>query len=166
MAGCVKLGLNYQIGRGVARDLGRAHLYKQACDGGDMSGCVNLGVSYANGEVVAKDRDRANTLYKQACDGGSMGGCLTLGEAYEHGDGVPKNRGKARVLLKKACDGGLEVACKSFERHTIWYRGCRHSDSGAGSSSDARRIFFDTGLTVGRVTVLSKSLGQYLKKCR
>ena len=47
MRGCGKLGVMYEKGNGVEKDLGKAaQLYKKACDGGEMLGCRNLDIIY------------------------------------------------------------------------------------------------------------------------
>jgi len=56
MSGCSNLGVMYQLGEGVGKDLAKAvELYRKACDGGDMVGCSVLGFMYENGKGVGKD---------------------------------------------------------------------------------------------------------------
>ena len=47
MRGCHNLGVMYEKGNGVEKDLGKAvQLFKKACDGGDLDGCRNLAIMY------------------------------------------------------------------------------------------------------------------------
>ena len=56
MRGCGKLGVMYEKGNGVEKDLGKAaELFKKACDGGEMLGCRNLGIMYKKCNGAEKD---------------------------------------------------------------------------------------------------------------
>ena len=47
MSGCYNLGVMYNNGNGVEKDLGKAaELFKKACDGGEMLGCRGLDIIY------------------------------------------------------------------------------------------------------------------------
>lgn len=71
----------YWVGDGVERNWALAtslfnkarEIYKQACDGEDLSrsGCIGLGLMYERGPGLLKDNPRAVALYQQACDRGS-----------------------------------------------------------------------------------------------
>ena len=44
---CYSLGVMYEKGNGVEKDLGKAvELFKKACDGGNMHGCRSLDIIY------------------------------------------------------------------------------------------------------------------------
>ncbi len=54
--GCSNLGVLYQNGQGVEKDLIKAaYFYSKACDLNNGRGCGNLGVLYHNGDGVKRD---------------------------------------------------------------------------------------------------------------
>ncbi len=76
---CNLLGIMYEIGDGVTRDLGQAAtLFQRACDGEIMQSCYRLGVMYANGTGVTQDLGQAIAFFQQACDGGETQSCSQL----------------------------------------------------------------------------------------
>jgi len=120
--GCHDLGLMYQRGEGVAKDLNRAAgLFKRACDAGGTGGCLDLGLMYLRGEGVPKDLNRAADLYKRACDAGAPPGCTDLGRMYHDGEGVAKDFNRAAELFKSACDAGGSIGC--LDLGTMYRRG-------------------------------------------
>src|SRR5580704_17322415 len=77
---CVSLGIDYETGRGVDKDVSKAApLYDSGCTHGVMTGCANLGQLLDRGAGVPKDPVKAAGLYKKACDGGESLGCYDLG---------------------------------------------------------------------------------------
>ncbi|GAA9079949.1 hypothetical protein Taitung30_02100 [Helicobacter pylori] len=79
--GCSNLGVLYQNGQGVEKDLIKAaYLYSRACDLKDGMGCKNLGALYYNGEVVEKDLTKASYFYSKACELGDRKACESLKE--------------------------------------------------------------------------------------
>ena len=89
MLECNLLGIMYETGEGVTRDLGLAvTLFQRACDDGIMQSCNRLGVMYGNGRGVTRDLRRAVALFQRACDAGETPSCsevelLTLGLVKE-----------------------------------------------------------------------------------
>jgi hypothetical protein len=115
-AACTQLGVLYNRGAGVARDLSAAALYYDlGCAGGDLAGCNNLGTIYQHGAAGLRgDRSKAASLYERACNGGHLEGCANLGLLYlnESGSSV-QQRARGRELLQQACAAGLARACRA-----------------------------------------------------
>jgi TPR repeat protein len=62
-ADCVDLGNDYEDGKGVPKDLARAHaLWQRACDGGNGVGCLNLGNHLRDGTGMPADVVRARAV--------------------------------------------------------------------------------------------------------
>jgi uncharacterized protein len=65
--GCYNLGLFYDDGTGVARNLTTAaSYYVKACDAGSAGGCYNAGVAHDRGDGVPQSIDRAIGYYRRA----------------------------------------------------------------------------------------------------
>ncbi len=112
---CGVLGLEFEVGERVPRDIARAAgLYGQACELGDMEACTILGSLYHTGQGVTRDLARAVSLHERACDGGEMMGCESLGRMHETGSGVLQDYGRAAALYRQACEGNLPSGCNSF----------------------------------------------------
>jgi formylglycine-generating enzyme required for sulfatase activity/TPR repeat protein len=109
---CHSVGVMYEHGDGVAKDLGKAAaLQAKACDGGYTGGCINLGAMHQTGAGVAKDLGKAAGLYAKAFGGAAATGCFNLGEKYYNGDGVSVDLPMAAALFATACDGGEANGC-------------------------------------------------------
>jgi hypothetical protein len=84
-----KLGVLYEEGEGVAKDLNEAaRWYRKAADAGDATAMRNLGVIYSKGEGVAKDLSEAARWYRKAADAGNAEAMFNLGLDYSKGEGV------------------------------------------------------------------------------
>ena len=115
-AACTQLGVIYNRGTGVARDLTAATFYyERGCTGGDLPGCNNLGTIYQYGAMGLRgDRSKAASLYERACNGGHLEGCANLGTLYLDEPGASaQQRARGRELLRKACAAGLAKACRA-----------------------------------------------------
>ncbi|AMY08357.1 Serine/threonine-protein kinase PrkC [Luteitalea pratensis] len=115
-AACTQLGVLYNRGAGVARDLTAAALYyDRGCSGGDLAGCNNLGTIYQHGASgLQGDRSKAASLYERACNGGHLDGCANLGLLYlNEPDSSVQQRTRGRELLRQACAAGLARACRA-----------------------------------------------------
>ena len=65
------LGVVYENGQGVPKDLGRAaELYQKAADQGYARAQYNLGTLYQDGDGVPKDLGKARELYQKAANQG------------------------------------------------------------------------------------------------
>lgn len=101
---CADLGLLFQRGRGVERDVGRAfRLLQRACDLGSASGCHDLGVAWYRGLGVERAVEKSTPLYRRGCALGSALSCADYGKAVGEGRGVPKDPALARALWRQAC---------------------------------------------------------------
>jgi len=80
-AACSRLGVLYNSGRGIGKDVAQAaELYEKGCTGGDAAGCNNLGTLYEFGLIgFGPDIARAAQLYRQACARGDARACANLG---------------------------------------------------------------------------------------
>jgi hypothetical protein len=77
--GCAQLGLMYQGGLGVEREIDRARdLYRQACEAGGARGCSRLASLYLTGTGVERDLARALAYAQTGCE---------TGDSRREGDG-------------------------------------------------------------------------------
>ncbi len=137
MSACYDLGVLYEQGEVVGRDIERAfELYETAClaEDPDEVACNNLAVMYQQGEAVEQDTERAAELYRRACEQGSMLGCRNLAKRYVDGRGVEKNPVRAGALLEKACQLGHAEACPQLTY--LHARGCLTGESCPGDALD------------------------------
>src|SRR6266496_2177474 len=111
------LGVQYQYGRGVPKDLrAAAELYQKAADQGNAAAQNNLGALYETGQGVPKDLAKAAALYQKAADQGYAQAQNKLGQFYYKGLGVPKDLGKSLELCQKAANQGNADA----QNHLGW----------------------------------------------
>lgn len=76
---CNNLGVRYEYGDGVAKDVSRAvQLYQKTCDGGNALGCNNLGHMYEQGLGVAKSNVLAAQFFHKGCDLGNSDACANV----------------------------------------------------------------------------------------
>ena len=102
-----KLGVAYDIGKGVPKDEAEAvKWYRKAADQGNVGGQFGLGMAYANGQGVAKDEAESVKWFRKAAEQGNASAQLNLGAAYANGQGVPKDDVVAYkwILLAGATD--------------------------------------------------------------
>src|SRR5262245_39820250 len=105
------LGVQYENGQGVTKDLGKAaELYQKAADQGDATAQRHLGFLYENGQGVAKDLGKAAELYQKAADQGEAWAQNNLSGLYQHRQVVTKDSRKAAELYEKAADQGHAAA--------------------------------------------------------
>jgi TPR repeat protein len=144
MGSCSLLGRNFQLGRGVKKDVERAkQLYALACRGGSPPACGRLGqllvdqsATHEEGlellrksckggffdacqeglaRLPASQANRAAELAQRGCDGGNAASCWALGQFFRGGfAGLEKNAADAARYLKLACDGGAPLGCASY----------------------------------------------------
>jgi TPR repeat protein len=101
------LGLRYQNGEGVPKDLGKARdHYQKAADKGYAPAQYNLGWLYEHGEGVPKDLGKARELYQKAANQGYARAQSNLGWLYQRGEGGPEDLGKAIKLYQEATNRG------------------------------------------------------------
>src|SRR5262249_47331243 len=73
------LGLMYQLGRGLPRDLDQAmKWYQAAAEQGDADGELHLGTMFLNGSGAERDTARGLLWLKRAAGHGSSDACVIL----------------------------------------------------------------------------------------
>ncbi len=90
------LGLLYEQGRGVLRDIpAAASWYTRAAEQGSMRAQTQIAGMYARGHGVVEDWDQAIAWWLRAEAQGSMRAKFHLGQAYQYGSGVERDLDKA-----------------------------------------------------------------------
>ena len=99
------LGIMYQSGRGVKRDLVKAkQWYEKAVEKGDPIAQNNLGYMYWKGQGVSRNTTHAAKLFGLATIKGYSLSAYHLADMYSKGDGVEKNLLRAYVLYVFSMD--------------------------------------------------------------
>ena len=102
------LGMMYQSGKGVGRDVGAAaRLYKKAAVAGLPAAQNNLAVLYEGGEGVPQDLVKAVDLYRRAAEQGHVWAQYNLGRLHVSGAGVEKDEMLASDLFIQAEHGKM-----------------------------------------------------------
>ena len=111
------LGVRYEDGQGVPKDVGKAaDLYQKAANQGHAGAQFNLGLLYVYGRGVSKDLGKAAELFQKAANQGHAGAQNNLAWLYENGWGVPQDFGKATELYQKAANQGNQDAIANLKR--------------------------------------------------
>ena len=107
----LKLGLMYDIGRGVPKDWREAaKWYLKAAEQGDTKAQKNLGVMYRSGKGVVKDEKEAVKWYRKAAEQGDAGAQTNLGAMYYNGGGILEDYETAYAWFNIAAANGDEYA--------------------------------------------------------
>ncbi len=102
-----KLGLMYNIGKGVPQDYAQAvKWYRLAADQGLAFAQYRLGAMYDGGQGVPKDYVQAVKWYRLAADQGFTDAQANLGFMYAYGQGVPKDYVLAYMWSNLGAAGG------------------------------------------------------------
>ena len=113
---CRRIGVNYEFGKGVDKDMKRAtELYASACEMKNSEGCLAAGRMYEFHHGVSPDDARAVTFYRNSCDLDNATGCANLAIMLERGRGAPKDGARAGELFARACDRGAGIACEHMK---------------------------------------------------
>jgi serine/threonine-protein kinase len=89
----VELGIKYEKGDGVPKDLGKAaDLYRQAAEKGDAAGQFHLGTMYRDGDGVEKDPTKAAEFFTKSANQNYADAENELGFAYQHDRHVSRRR--------------------------------------------------------------------------
>ncbi|MBR6374768.1 MAG: sel1 repeat family protein [Alloprevotella sp.] len=106
-----KLGVCYENGDGVAKDLTEAVKWcRKAAEQGDAAAQYDLGGCYYNGLVVAQDLTEAVKWFTKAAEQGYAAAQHCLGVCYYNGNGVTKDLAKAVKWYRKAAEQGYAAA--------------------------------------------------------
>lgn len=106
-----KLGMAYDSGQGVPRDLiEAARWYTRAAEQGDAIAQNNLGSLYLNGEGVEKDHTQAAFWFKKSADQKNAMAQNSLGLLYDEGRGVAKDKAEAVKLYTLSAEQGYTAA--------------------------------------------------------
>ena len=90
------LGIVYQQGSGVARDLEKAaYWFQKGAENGSAPAMSNLGAAYLNGKGVGRNLTLAVQWFEKAAAAGEQGGYFNLATLYFRGVGVEKDYDKA-----------------------------------------------------------------------
>ncbi len=101
------LGLIYEGGYGIARDLEEAAAwYEFAAAGGDREAQFALGMMYLEGRGVATDRARAADFLEAAAAGGKTAAKYNLGLLYLEGQARPQDFQQAAQFFTEAAQAG------------------------------------------------------------
>lgn len=105
------LGLIYNRGKAVERDLGQAfYWHRRAAEKGYDKAQFNVGLMYADGEGVAKDSAKGVMWLCKAADQGHAEAQYSLGAMYANGEGVKQDYLRAAEWYRKAAEQGLREA--------------------------------------------------------
>ncbi|RIV25452.1 hypothetical protein DYU11_09140 [Fibrisoma montanum] len=105
------LGLMYQYGQGVTKDINAAVKWFQAsAKQGNADGQKNLGYMYLEGLGVEKDYTKALKWYKASAEQGNAEGQANLGIMYEQAIGVEANNFEALKWYMRAANQQLPRA--------------------------------------------------------
>ncbi len=102
----LKLGVCYELGKGVAKDAAAAEWYAKAAAQGFAAAQFNLGNLYFNGKGVARDFKAAAAWFAKAAAQGNADAQFNLGLLYFNGTGVAQDFEAAASLFAKAAVQG------------------------------------------------------------
>jgi len=115
--GTVQLGLLYDNGKGVEKDIERAREYfRLAIQQGYKSAYYNLGSSY----YKSKQYDKAKIHFEKVANE-EPGAYIMLGIMYEEGLGVPRDGQKAMGMYRLAYKHGLEGSGALYQGKLYYY---------------------------------------------
>jgi tetratricopeptide (TPR) repeat protein len=117
-----RIGIMYQMGRGVTRDTARAEelitralpAIRSFAEGGRAWAQADLGSLYEDGVVVTRDYEQAVHWYREGARQGYAGAQTNLGVMYALGRGVERSRDEAIRWLKLAADQGDLIATENL----------------------------------------------------
>lgn len=112
------LGLDYDLGRGVAKDLPRAlGYYERAAAAGNSMAAYNAGHIHLLGAgIVPANRSKAIQLLEKAANAKEPAALMTLGYMYETGLTVKKDIKWSRDYYYQAEAAGAPGAAKAIDR--------------------------------------------------
>ena len=142
------LGMMYEDGRGVKKDLSEAvKWYRKAAEQGYAPGQYLTGEMYRKGEGVIKDSYEAANWYRKAAEQGYADAQLNLGNMYLQTEDLSE----AVKWYKKADEQGLApaqynlglmyykgkgVQLDKIKAYTLWLKAARQGHEGAQHNLD------------------------------
>jgi TPR repeat protein len=109
------LGVCYQQGQGVERDLEQAvDWYRKGAEAGDGGAMAYLGVCYQQGQGVERDLEQAVDWYRKGAEAGDGGAMAVLGFCYAQGQGVERDLEQAVDWYRKGAEAGNGGAMASL----------------------------------------------------
>ncbi|SUO97824.1 tetratricopeptide repeat protein [Suttonella ornithocola] len=110
---CAIVGTQYQLGRGVARDIKASATYlEKSCELGSADGCAVLTSAYVNGnQGFAKDYKKALKMATLGCEKENALSCMLLGGMQINGWGTEKDPVAGAANLDKACALDAQIVC-------------------------------------------------------
>jgi uncharacterized protein len=116
-ASAYAIGVAFQLGDGVIKDLARAKAqYEAAAKLNHPAAHNSLGLLYLKGEGVPQDFKLAVENLERAVSANDPWGMNNLAAMYEQGWGVERDVIKAKALYAQASALGLETATKNLGR--------------------------------------------------
>lgn len=108
VAAAHQLGLRYERGQGVDKDLHQAaRWYDKATELGHLDSLLSLArLLLQGGNGAPYDPVRAAALLKKAADGGVTRAQVMLGRLHQRGEGVPQDVRRAEKLFRNAAELG------------------------------------------------------------
>lgn len=108
-----RLGLLYQLGKGVPRDLNRAaYWFEQAARRNDVGGQYGLAEAYLRGAGVPASPERAFEWFHRLAERGYAPAQYQVARAYAEGRGIMRDDHLAVVWLERAAQGGHSEAAR------------------------------------------------------
>lgn len=105
------LGLAYENGRGVERDLAEAaKWYRRAADKGLTDAQFNLGNLYLTGAGVPQNAQEAVRWFRKAAEQDMPHAQVNLGYSYETGSGVERDPAEAVAWYRRAAEQNFSQA--------------------------------------------------------
>ncbi len=116
-ASAYAIGVSYQLGDGVIKDLARAKAqYEEASKRNYPPAHNSLGLMYLKGEGVKQDLKSALESFEKAVAANDAWGMNNIAAMYEQGWGVARDTAKAKEFYARASALGLDAGAKNLER--------------------------------------------------
>lgn len=104
---CYELGVMYELGAKVPKDLAKARaLYAKACKGRNFQACNDLGVLFFKNENYSE----AEQFFSIACENNIANSCANLARIKAQNG----QKDEEKELLKTACENGDGMACNNL----------------------------------------------------
>ncbi|MCQ2974792.1 MAG: AarF/UbiB family protein [Bacteroidales bacterium] len=111
--GLRKVGLCYELGYGVDKDLEKAFdYYSRSAEEGDSRALYRLAGFYDKGVVVEQDVEKATLLYKQSADRCDPDALFIMSERYKNGIGVQVDLEKSKEYHQEFIE---TICCYNYD---------------------------------------------------